>query len=320
MDTYTWIRGELDITVTDDRRMIAITKCLKGMNTPKRPQSMTDTLAGISDAERYVHEVYPKLLERVPGRYDYYGYMGGAVAFIVKTANLRLLPDERHMSKLAQKYGPMDELMMLTMARTTHGESIWNCLEPSGGMAREITLEAEQYGEGSELGVYGPGKGWVRFVLPSHIADCQADLDCEQTRWWHIIRPGFPCAFEAQVRPLDHGQDELDGRKGVLQPGHIGEFNLTSAAMLNLPGYDWCVCDTEARPGRDDEPEWVGLDRVIWGITPQALAIRPIVAYQFSRSGGLEYSGLHLPLVYDIIPHVISPNTTLPMLKALGWL
>lgn len=184
-------------------------------------------------------------------------------------------------------------------------------------MAGDYDLAAEMMGETVELGVYN-NMGWVRFLLPEAQQEHQAKLDEEQRLWWSVVRPGFPQVYEARLEFLDIGRDELDGRKGIISPGHVSEFSLVAWAKLNLPGGDWRVLDTESRPGREGEAEWVALRRTIVGITTRGEGKAPI-AYVFHPNGGVHESALHVILEGENLNRALS-HLSLPALSALGWL
>ncbi|MBI3638563.1 hypothetical protein HY227_02360 [Candidatus Wolfebacteria bacterium] len=321
-DPYSWIQGQLEIEITDGR-MIAQTVKKVGRKIP-RPRTFQDAFSDFTHpqaAAEHYHEIYLKLLNRIPGHYDYLGFMGGATAILVESNKLRRLP-EPLMDKLADWYGgPWGDITYLAQVRTTGANSIRNCAEPCGGMAGDFDLQAEMMGECIELGVYN-WKGWVRFILPDHLTHCQAKLDSEQQAWWKVVRQDFPCAHEARLEFLNIGRDELDGRKGIISPGHVSEFSLVAWAQLELPDAEdeWLLTDLEVRPGKPNtrESEWVPLNRTTVGITTRGEGKAPI-AYIFNRDGGVDESALHVVLEGENRDRALS-HLSIPALRALGWL
>ncbi len=316
-DRFKWVQNLLKVEVTDDRRIVATTLETFGRHS-RRPSSLEEAFAELSsDVAEEQMNLYPLLRDRVPGKYRYYGFMGGAVAMLVESDRLRRL-SEPLMAKLADWYGgPWGDLTYLAEVRTTGANSIRNCAEPAGGMAGDFDLAAEMLGESVELGFYSD-YGWVGFVLPEAQAAYQNKLDEEQEHWWNVVMPGLRKNHNAMLEFLDIGSDELDGRRGIVSPGHVGEFSLVAWAKLHLPGHDWRVLDTESRPGREGEPEWVALNRTIVGITTRGKGKAPI-AYVMHPDGGVHESALHVILEGENLDRALS-HLSLPALRALGWL
>lgn len=305
---YKWIRAKVTGEIDSSGRIVVETTDYCGMDT-LRPDRIEET--GVDP------EVFERIRKRTPGKFETLGFMGGAVSILVEKSSLKLL-DRPLLEKLAAKYGPMGKMMYLAEVRNTAAPVIWNVAEPSGGMAEDFDLSAEQMGEASEMGVYKED-GWLRFILPENMKGYQAKLDAEQNLYWNVLRPGFPCRYEAPISFLSFGQDTLDGRRGIIFPGPVGDFQLLSVAELQLEGTGWLLRDLECRPGKPglDEPEWVPLDRKIVGITPRE-GKSPMM-YEFAPEGGLDHCGLHMALSCEALEYNVS-HLTRATLRTLGWI
>lgn len=222
------------------------------------------------------------------------------------------------MEKLAQKYGPMGELTFLALVRNTGAPTVWNVAEPAGGMAEDYDLPTEQIGETVELGVYKED-GWMRFVLEGLTAGFQVKLTAEQEFCWQVMNPSLTKKYEAPITFLPYGADSLNGQRGHLVAGPVGDFQILSIAKLDLPDTGWRLRDLELRPGNVDrgEAEWVALDRKVVGIMPRS-GKSPML-YEFAKEGGLDHCGLHLALSGEALYYNVS-HLTIPTLKMLGWL
>ena len=308
-----WVQGLLEVEVTEKGDIHARVAEMKVVEGP-RPKNMAE--AGANPV------VFDAIRRRLPGFYTTHAWLGGATAIQVPTDSLHLLP-ENLTAKLQEKYGALGYWTLLCEVRNTGAPYIWNAAEPSGGMAESTNLAAEQAGEAVELGFYRSA-GWVRFRLPADLPDleaCQSQLDYEQRFWWEIVRPGFLAAYEGQLSFISCGEDELDGRPGIITPGLAGDFQLLSIARLTLPGASWRVLDTECRPGNAEkgEPEWVPLRRKIVGIMRREG--RSPMLYEFAPDGGLDECGLHLALSGEALELNISHLTRAALgPRGLGWL
>lgn len=306
-----WVQAKVYGRITDDSRIICETGEMKGMNTPRPRENFADSGADL--------EVFDRLRHRVPGEFKTLAFMGGATSILVPTESLLWFDDPRLMDRLAQKYGPMTEWTFVAMVRNTGAPTIWNVAEPAGGMAEDFNLQAEQIGETTELGVYKED-GWLMFVLPDSFSQVwQDELRHEQARCWNILNPSMTLQFRAPITFLNYGEDELNGQRGYLVAGPVGDFQILSIAKLDLPGIGWRLRDLELRPGKVDqgEPDWVALDRKVVGIMKRE-GQSPMM-YEFAKEGGLDHCGLHLALSGEVLQYNIS-HLTIPTLKMLGWL
>jgi len=322
---FDWVLGEVEGEITDDGRIIAKVLGCRGMDTPRPRERFEDSLADREVFERLWR--YQKTGEFEPGQFETLGYMGGATALLVKTASLELLP-EALMAKLVLKYGPLAEDMYLCEVRNTGAPTIWNVAEPSGGMAEDFNLPAEQIGETVELGFYRED-GWLRFLLPEELSEHQERLDQEQSLWWQVVRPGFACRYEALISFLNIGKDTLDGRKGIIVAGPVGDFTHLAIAEINLPGTGWRVLDTECRSEHHRQYDesgralsgwgYIALKRKIVGITLREE--KSPMMYEFAQEGGLDPCGLHMALSGEAIENNISHlSRAILGPRGLNWL
>jgi len=313
---FKWVQARIAGIIDSEGKITAHTSNFQGMDTP-RPRDFDDSGAARGVFGRLWH--YQETGEFVPGSFVTLGYMGGATAMLVRTSALELLTKPLT-EKLKAKYGPMGDLMYLAEVRNTGAPTIWNVAEPSGGMAEDFNLVAEQMSETVELGVYQED-GWLRFLLPVELAECQNRLDEEQRLWWNVVRPDFPCRYEAQIRFMPIGQDTLDNRPGIIVVGPVGDFTHQAIAFLDLPDSGWRVLDTENRPGNPekDEPAWIALNRKIVGVSPRP--DKSPIMYEFAAEGGLDHCGLHLALSGEAIEFNISHLSRAVLgPRGLGWL
>lgn len=304
-----WVQARVTGEIFSDGRIFAQTSDYRGMETPRPNRDFADSGANT--------EVFDRLRLRIPGKFETFGFMGGAVSILVRTSALEWLPDHL-VAKLEEKYGRRGEYTYLAEVRNTGAPVIWNVAEPSGGMAEDFNLAAEQMGEASEMGVYGYN-GWLGFILPEDMRDYQAKLDAEQSLYWNAICPEFSKKCLAPISFLPYGQDMLDDRQGIISAGPVGDFSLLCIAELQLEGTFWRLRDLECRPGKADlnEPEWVPLNRKIVGITPRE-GKSPML-YEFAPEGGLDHCGLHIALSGEALKYNIS-HLSIATLKILGWI
>ncbi|MDO8598882.1 MAG: hypothetical protein Q7S02_02135, partial [bacterium] len=210
-------------------------------------------------------EAFDRIRRRVPGEFRTHGFLGGATAVLVPLRALTWLP-EPLMERLLLKYGldrwPDEVLVMLV--RNTAAPAIQNSAEPAGGMAEDAQLLAEQLEEIVEVGVCRED-GWARFLLPPELGVYQGRFDGEQRNVWNFVRSGFPQRYEASLDILPIGRDVLEGRRGVVRAGPVGDFSLLHIARLHLTGSGWRLFDTECRSGNRErgEAEWVALRRTV---------------------------------------------------------
>src|SRR3989338_3357794 len=80
-----WVKGVVCGEVTADRRIVAQTRNLQVMTTPKPPDPDAARAAGLDvDLLRRIHE------ERKPGRFEGLAHFGGATAMLVPWSALAL--------------------------------------------------------------------------------------------------------------------------------------------------------------------------------------------------------------------------------------
>lgn len=304
--SYKWVQTRVTGEILSDGRIFAQTSDYRGMETSRPRDNFADSGANT--------EVFDRLRLRIPGKFETLGFMGGAVSILVQTSALEWLPDHL-VAKLEEKYGKRGEYIYLAEVRNTGAPVIWNVAEPSGGMAEDFNLAAEQIGEAVEMGVYKED-GWLGFLLPEELQAYQGKLDAEQSLYWNVVCPGFPQTHTAPISFLPYGQDILDNRRGIISAGPVGDFSLLCIAELQLDGTGWRLRDLECRPGKADlnEPDWVPLNRKIVGITPRE-GKSPMM-YEFAPEGGLDHCGLHMALSGEALEYNIS-HLSLATLKAL---
>lgn len=303
-----WLQARMRGEITADRRIILNSSEHRIMDPP-RPERVEESGAN--------PEMLRKIQAREPGQINTLGYVGGAIAQIVPFHALSLL-EPKLMAKLVVKYGAWEDTAYLAMVRTTSGSYIWNCAEPSGGMADTPILQLEQLKEGVELGIFKKD-GWLQFLLPNSLREYQAEFDQEQTFWWNIVRPGFPRAYSAPIEFLPVGNDSWDGRPGIINAGDIGNIQVVNTARIHLQGTGWQFVDTESRPGNPakEEPEWVALRRKVMAIVPRPG--RTPLMLELDSEGRLHPGGLHVAIEGENRGYVISYLSE-AVLQALGWL
>lgn len=242
-------------------------------------------------------ETFAQIRNRTPGEFQTPAFLGGATAIVVPFRALAWLPDTL-MERLRVKYGfdawPDEVLVMLV--RNTGAPAIQNAAEPAGGMAEDTNLLLEQLKEIVEVGVYREPGGWVRFLLSDGLTAHQAAFDAEQQNAWEIVSSSTPWTHghEARLEILPVGSDMLDGRRGVVTVGPVGDFSFLSIARLHLEGAGWQLFDTEARPGKDGETEWVALHRTVIVVVPREG--KSPIGFQFGDDGRLHPCGVHVAL------------------------
>lgn len=288
-----WVQGLVTGAIAPDGTITA-TRSELVVREGTRPKSIGE--AGADP------EVFDRIRNRTPGEFRTLGFLGGATALLVPFHALTWL-SKPLMDRLAKKYGvarwPEEVLVMLI--RNTAAPAIQNAAEPAGGMADGTNLLLDQLEEIVEVGVFR-NDGWVRFLLPPHelgreLRAYQAVFDAEQRHVWEVVRPGFPCRYEATLEILPIGRDTLDGRCGVVTVGPVGDCSFLHLARLHLEGVGRRILDTEARPGNREagEPEWVALRRIVMVIVPRPG--RSPIGFHFSnREGSLHPCGIHVAL------------------------
>lgn len=302
-----WVQGRI-VGRMEDGRITA--RVVERRQMEDRPRSFEQ-----SGASR---EVYERLNRREEGfEFETFGFMGGAVAWVLPTQNVELLP-ERWIERLErQNRGPLAETMYVALIRNAGAPTIQFCAEPAGGMPDdpEVDWLYDLLDEGLELGVYNED-GWLGFKLPLAYARYQGQLDQSQNAWWTAVNPGLSRIGYADVSFLPVGTDALDGECGIIVPCFTaGEFSFLKVATLRLEG-EWKLADLECRR----TPEgWQALKRKVVGITPRE-GMSPML-WQFSPEGGLDHCGPHFPLSGETVPAVLS-HLSIPLLGPLGldWL
>lgn len=305
-----WVQGLVTGVIAPDGTITA-TRSELVVREGTRPKSIGE--AGADP------EVFDRIRNRTPGEFRTLGFLGGTTAIVVPFRALAWL-EEHLMDRLCAKYGfarwPDDVLVMLV--RNTAAPAIQNSAEPAGGMADGTNLLLDQLEEIVEVGVFRDD-GWVRFLLPRELGEHQAAFDAEQRHAWEIVRPGFPGRYEATLEVLSIGSDTLDGRRGVVTVGPVGDFSFLHLARLHLDGTGWRLLDTEARPGNRDagEPAWVALRRTVMVVVPRP-SKSPIGFHFSNRDGGLHPCGIHVALsgeAWDLnLTHLGRAA-----IEALGW-
>ena len=225
------------------------------------------------------------------------------------------------MERLRVKYGferwPDDALILLT--RNTAAPAIQNSAEPAGGMAEDTNLLLEQIKEIVEVGVYREPGGWVRFVLPDALTEHQTTFDAEQQVAWETVLGAYPSmpGHEARLELLPIGPDTLDGHRGVITVGPVGDFSFLHLARLHLDGMGWRLFDTEARPGNEGEAEWVALDRTVMVVVPRE--DRSPIGFHFGDDGTLHPCGIHVALSGEALEYNLT-HLGRAAIEALNWL
>ncbi|MDP3771525.1 MAG: hypothetical protein Q8R16_04445 [bacterium] len=264
-------------------------------------------------------EAFDRIRQRSPGEFETPAFLGGATAIVVPFRALTWLP-EHLMDRLRVKYGietwPDEALVLLV--RNTAAPAIQNSAEPAGGMAESVHLLAEQLGEIVEVGVCHED-GWARFLLPPELNVYQGRFDGEQGNVWGFVRPNFPQRYEARLDILPIGRDVLEGRRGVVRVGPVGDFSLLHIARLHLNGDGWRLFDTECRPGNRErgEPEWVALRRTVMVVVPRPG--KSPIGFHFGEDGGLHPCGIHVPLSGEALELNLT-HLGRAAIEALGWI
>lgn len=304
-----WVKGIVSGRVTKEGEIIAETRNLQVMTTPKS----ADREAAIGEG------LDANLLERVckerkPGMFKGVAHFGGATAILVPWAALAKL-DERRMARLLGKYyGYMErpafpEWVAIMHVRNTGAPAQQNCAEPSGGMASSLNLLADQVSEMVETGIYCD-KGWVRFRLPDTLSAHQEAFDREQTRTWQMVHHGLPQWYEEQLELISVGRDQLNGQTGIVTAGPVGDVAFTCVARLHLVGTGWKFIDLETHNG-------VPMRRKMVAIAPRPG--RSPAVFALSSEGALDDFGHHF--VLDGENRELSlTNIGRAVLEALGWL
>ncbi len=302
-----WIQALVVGEIEADGSIHLTIKQMTPMTSP-RPKSVEESGAD--------PDMIRRINERVPGRIETLGFIGGAVAQIVPLDAMDLLP-QAHMAKLYQKYGLFGPDAFLAMVRNTGANAIWNCAEPSGGMAEDANLMLDQLKEGCELGIFNDD-GWCHLILPPELASFQAEFTAEQRFWWEIVKPGFPVGSDAGIELLPVGRDTRNGQPGICRCGPVGDVSFTIVTRITL-SYSWFrFLDTESRPGRLSEGEraWVPLRRKVVAIVPRPK--KSPLMLELNPEGQLHPGGLHVVIDGENTRHVISHLST-AVLEALGW-
>lgn len=305
-----WVKGIVSGCIEDDGRIIAMTREIEVVATPK-PRTFEESG---SDAE-----AFDRLQRRVPGEFETVAHFGGATAVLVRFNALALLSDSL-MAKLVQKYGTWGDTAFMAPVRNIAGGGRWNDAEPCGGM-----FEGEKGGwsfewleETCELGVF-KDDGWCKFVLPQELSSFQEAFDRQQKFWWSVVRPGFSCRHEAPIQFLPIGKDLFDGVHGIITAGPVGDFAPTRIAELHLEGLGWRFLDTETMDvNRGKEmPHYVPLHRKVVAIVPRE-GKAPLVL-ELHPEGHLHPGGHHFVLCGENVELCVT-HIAKAVLEALGWI
>lgn len=248
------------------------------------------------------------------------GFMGGAVAWLLKNENLFWREDQL-MARVIRHNGglPLPADSFCALIRNAGAPTIQFCAEPAGGMCEDPQVDwlFHLLEEGLELGVYSDD-GYAGFMLPHGYEQYQEALDIKQADWWSIVQPGIQMSARAEIEFLPIGVDTLNGEAGIIVPCFAaGEFSFIKAATLHLGGRGgWKLCDLECHKAATG---WVPLNRAVACITPSPIG--PPMYWRFSRSGGLDECGPHFPIVEGVASVVLS-HLSEPLLgeHGLGWL
>ncbi|MBI4434694.1 hypothetical protein HY635_02665 [Candidatus Uhrbacteria bacterium] len=306
-----WMQGLVSGTIAPNGD---ITAAISDLRTVEGPRPTRIEEAGADP------EVFDHIRHRVPGAFRTRGFLGGATAILVPFRALTWLP-EPLMERLRVKYGfdrwPDEALVMLV--RNTAAPAIQNSAEPAGGMAEDAQLLAEQLEEIVEVGVCRED-GWVRFLLPPELSVYLGRFDGEQRKVWDAVRPDFTRQYEAGLDILPIGRDVLEGRRGVVRVGPVGDFSFLHIARLDLQGSGWRLFDTECRPGNREggEPEWVALRRIVMVVVPRS-GRNPIGFHFSNREGGLHPCGIHVALSGEALELNLT-HLGRAAIEALGWI
>lgn len=279
-----------------------------------RPRSLEE--AGAS------REFYEKLRAREEDfDFETFGFMGGAVAWVLPTTGLELLP-LNWMDRLERHNGgPLPDQTYVALVRNAGAPTIQFCAEPAGGMQEDPVTDwlFDLLDEGLELGAYDK-EGWLAFRLPPGYERYQVQLEEKQAIWWAAVRPDFPPIGFVAAEFLPIGDDTLDGESGIIVPClAAGEWSFLKTATLHLPprGKGWKVCDLECRRVGD---RWEPLNRAVVGITPREG--RSPMLWRFSPDGGLDHCGPHFPLAGEEVIESVLSHLSIPLLgpRGLNWL
>ena len=304
-----WVRGRIKGSMKDGSIIAHVTE--RQTIYSDRPVNLEASGADL--------EVYHKLQSR-KGTFEFetYGFLGGAIAWVLPTSRLELLPVDLMPRLQAFNRVPLSENMYAALIRNAGAPTIQFCAEPAGGMPEDAEIDwlFDLLDEGTEIGVYNDN-GWLGFLLPINLRRYQTELDKKQAEWWQIVRPDLKCQGYALVTFLSRGRDALDGETGIICPClTAGEFSFLKVATLELPGSGWKLCDLECRKAGND---WQPLNRTIIGIFPRT-NMSPM-AYRFSPNGGIDHCGPHFPLSGEVVEYVLS-HLSIPLLgpRGFGWL
>lgn len=303
-----WVQGRV-VGRMEDGRITA--EVVERRQMEDRPRSFDE-----SGADRVVYQRLNRRGEDF--EFETFGFMGGAVAWVLPTQNLELLP-EPWMERLERHNGgSLAEQMYVALMRNAGAPTIQFCAEPAGGMPEDPAVDwlFDLLDEGLELGLYSDG-GWLGFKLPPGYEGYQQRLDESQEAWWGVVDPALCRIGWADVEFLPVGQDILDGEPGIIVPcSTAGEFSFLKVATLRLEG-EWKLADLECR--RTPEGRWQALRRKVVGITPRE-GMSPMF-WEFAREGGFDECGPHFPLSGEAVPAILS-HLSIPLLGPLGldWL
>lgn len=251
---------------------------------------------GPGDTVRWADpQVYHAVRCRYPGSYSLWGSMGMATAFLVDFDSLETL-QLTGLERLREVYGSWGGRVLIEIVRDTMapgGLELRNVFEPCGGAAESDDLLLCRALESIELGVYHPTRGWAGFDTSS--PECNVALAKEQQRVWRLADSKLPQGFNAKIKHLTIGADRLstgweDGLPGVFSVGPVNDMMFTSICELDLGNHSgFRLRDLEL--AADDSKV---LDRKVVGVVTR-FEKSPLLL-EFDRRGGLDPSGLHIPL------------------------
>lgn len=274
----------------------------------QRPKSIEE--AG-SDAG-----VFDDIRTRTPGRFITSAFLGGATALLVPWKSLVLL-DQRSMGLLQVKYGIAEwpEWALALLVRNSAAPAIQNAAEPAGGMAETPDLLLEQLKEIAELCVFND-MGCREFALPRELHEHDDAFQSEQRAWWSHNGMRAGNAMPAALTMLDIGRDRFNDRRGVVTVGPVGDLSFLTLARLQLDGVGWRLCDTECRPGRPGEQQWMPLRRTVMVVVPRTG--KSPIGLEFGEDGGLHPCGIHVALSGEARDLNLT-HLGRAAIEALGW-
>ncbi len=294
-----WVQVDVVGVITNTGSIIASVSSHRVMTT-SRPASIVEAGADL--------EVMRMIKERRPGTFRTMGFLGGAIAFVVRRDAIGW-PRGHLADRLREKYGEFGERVLMLIVRNLEAPGLWLAADLAGGTAETHDLMATLAGEAVEL-CASNRHGWARFVLGGDLAPHQDAFDAEQRDVMAVRFPELPRTLTAGLIPLDVGRDRLDGRRGIIYTGECGEFELAKVMLLDLPQGTWHFHDGELHRGKPLRRQIV------------AVAERPErtpIVFPLGPDGRFNDRAQPFALYGENLGLVAGPGTT-NVLQALGWL